>query len=49
MRIEQEYRPKVNLDEERNIGWTGYLLIALVIIFASGVMEKIAEHVKIIS
>jgi len=43
-----KYRPRVDLDEEKRIGWVVYLAIALVIMFSAGIVERIADYVKII-
>ena len=48
MRTNSEYRPGIDLDEEHNIGWVGYIVIAFVIMFSAGVMEIVADYVKVI-
>ncbi len=49
MRTNSDYRPVIDLDAERHIRWTACILIGLIIMSASGSVQRIIEYVKIVS
>jgi len=43
----RSYRPRQDLDEEKRIKWAAYLALAVIVLFSSGLPQKVAGIIKL--